>query len=358
MKNLLNGALLILGVLLLAGCWDSSELSEVGFVTVMSIDVDEEDASLYAVSLEMPQIKHDNKDPQGAIKSGTHRSLNHAIYNIGAKAERDIFLGHMKALICGEELLNDSEMFRHALTSLSKDSDVSRMLLVLAADGTGLDIMESDAVDEKLLGAYITNFFHKRNPATSHRQTLDSLKRDFSDGKTVIIPRIEENDEGISFTGAAVMHNYALAGWLDEKELSALSWLNSEAKHLNLDVSDDEHNFAIRIDKYNFHITFYERYRTLYAKIAIDLEGELKDLPHQTNAEQVKLEQKTKERIQSDLEKIVEALYIQMGVDGLNLARELEKNYPHLYSAHVGGGLNIMDVPIVFDINAAIGNAG
>jgi len=358
MKNLLNCVLLLLGMLLLSGCWDSSELSEIGFVTVMSIDVDDEDASRYAVSLEMPQIKHDNKDPGGAIKSGAHRSLNHAIYNIGQETEREIFLGHMKALICGEELLGDAQMFRHALTSLAKDSNVSRTLLVLATDGPAADIIGSDAVDEELLGAYITNFFHKKNPATTHRQTLDSLARHFSNGESVIIPRISESDEGLSFSGAAFMHNYSLAGWLCEDQLSALSWLSADAKQLNLDVSSDDCNFAIRIDDYSSKITFFERYRTLYAKITIELEGELKDLPHQGGIAQKQLEQKASERIQNDLEKVIETLHTQMGVDGLNLARELEKNYPRLYSAHVGGGLNIIDVPIIFNVRTTINNAG
>jgi len=355
MKKLLNGTLLLaIAMMLLTGCWDSSELSEIGFVTLMSIDVDEEDASRYAVSLEMPQIKHDNKAPGGVIKSGAHRSLNHAIYNIGQETEREIFLGHMKVLICGEELLGDAQMFRHALTSLAKDSNVSRTLLVLATDGSAADIIGLDAVDEELLGVYITNFFHKKNPATTQRQTLDSLTRYFSNGESVIIPRISESDEGLSFSGAALMHNYSLAGWLCEEQLSSLSWLSSDAKRLNLNVSSDDCNFAIRIDDYNSKITFFERYRTLYAKITIELEGELKDLPHQSSIAQKQLEQKARERIQNDLEEVIETFHTQMGVDGLNLARKLEKNYPRLYSAHVGGGLNIMDVPIVFNVRATI----
>jgi len=358
MKNLLRAVFLLACMLTLVGCWDGSELSEIGFVTAMSIDIDEDNDNIYAVALEMPQITHENQDPKRTVKSGAHRSLNAAVYNIGSSAERKIFLGHMKVLICGEELLEDAGMFRHVIDTLAKDNDVSRTLLVLAAEGLGSDVMESDTVDENLIGAYIANFFHKKNTQTLNRKTLDCLPRHFSEGTIAIIPRLQTDDNGLTFSGAAVVYGYELKGWLDESELLGLSWLNSKAAYLSLDVDENDYSFGIDISKYKSYITFFEQDRELYAKIIIELEGDLEETPINKNIPKATLEQKAEEHIRNDLKKAFDALYIRMDVDGFGLGRELEKNYPSLYEHHLNTGSSIIDIPIRFDISVKINSMG
>ena len=358
MKNLLRVVLILLSVLVLTGCWDATELSEISFVTAMSIDIDEDNDNIYAVTLEMPQITHESQDPQRAVKSSTHRSLNAAIYNIGASTEREVFLGHMKALICGEELLEDAGMFRHAIDTLAKDSNVSRTLLVLATQGLGSDMMEADTVDENLLGAYIANFFHKNNTQTSNRKTLDCLPRHFSEGTIAIIPRLKADEDGLIFSGAAVVYDYELRGWLDERELLGMSWLNPKAVHYSLDAEHDDYSFGLDISKYKSRITFFEQRGELHALIIIELEGDLEEAPNTENITREILEQRAKEHIQEDIEKAFEALYVRMGVDGFSLGRELEKNYPQLYEQHIRAGSSAMDIPIHFDINVTINGAG
>ena len=358
MRNLLRVASTILCALVLVSCWDGSELSEIGFVTAMSIDIDEDNDNIYAVALEMTQITHESQDPKRAIKSGAHRSLNAAVYNIGASTERQIFLGHMKALICGEELLEDAGMFRHAIDTLAKDSNVSRTLLVLATEGLGSEVMESDTVDENLLGAYIANFFHKKNIQTSNRKTLDCLPRHFSEGTVAIIPRLKADDDGLIFSGAAVAYDYELVGWLDENELLGMSWLNSKAAYLSLGVDSDDYNFGIDISKYRSRIAFIEQRGELHAMIIIELEGDLEESPDTENITREAFEQKAEEHIKSDIQKAFDALYVRMGVDGFSLRRELEKNYPHLYERHLSEGASAMNIPISLNISVNINSTG
>ena len=358
MKRLLKIAAL-LSLLFLTGCWDGSELSNRGFVTAMSIDIDDDADDIYKVSLEMPKIEKNNDNQEKNIKSGTHRSLNNAIYSTDASSEHEIFLGHMKVLIGGEELLKDREMFKHALETLSRDRSISRTLLILAAEGDGSDIIEAESKEEGLIGLYISNFFKKKNPATAHRQTLDSLARYFAEGKTAIIPRVQASDEGFTFSGAAVMSDYELRGWLDEHELKALTWLNNEARHIGLDISGDEYDFSVEISKFKSRFTFFEQDGKLYAEINIKLEGDLQESPHATNISRDALTKKAEESIRNDLTKVYYALYVQMDVDGFNLNRELEKNNPKLHKRHIEyAGLCVMDIPVVFNIEVVIHGTG
>jgi len=360
MANLLKTFALLLSALILVGCWDGSELSDRGFVTTIGIDIDKDtdEIETYKVSLEMPQLTTDNDNPIKDVKTNTHKSLNRAISGAGSSTEHEIFLGHMKALVCGEELLKNGEMFRHVLRTLSGDHNASRTLLVLATKGPGSDVIEAESVEESLLGAYISNFFKKKNPSTAHRQTLDSLSRYFSEGKTAILPRIEASDEGLTFSGAAVMSDYTLRGWLSEEELLALTWLSPEAKHLELDVSSDDHNFHIEVDKHKSRFIFFVEDHELLAKIVIDLEGDLAEVPNTANAGRYIIELKARERIHEDLSKVFHALYVEMGVDGFNLERELEKNYPHLHRRYIKElGINTVDIPILFDVSVVIDGA-
>jgi len=353
------GVLACLCAIFLIGCWDSSELSNRGFVTAISIDIDQDVSDAYSVTLEMPQISGDEPDKGKDIKTGVHRSLNNAIYSSNSSSERDIFLGHMKALVCGEGLLKDRELFKHAMDTLIRDRSVSRTLLVLATPGEGADIIDFESKDESLIGAYISNFFKKRNPSTLHRQTLDSLAKYFAEGQTAIIPRIEAGDEGFTFSGAAVMSDYTLRGWLDEYELRALSWLHDNAKHLEFSIEHEEYVLSIKINKYKSEFDFFELDERLYAKIKIALTGDLEEAPGTKNIDKCLLQRITEDSIRNDIERVHEALYVRMGVDGFNISRELEKKRPNLHRRHIEiGGIDILDMPFVLEIDVMISGTG
>jgi len=222
-----------------------------------------------------------------------------------------------------------------------------------------MDIIEVESDDDSLIGLYISNFFQKRNPSTAHRQTLDSLARYFSEGKTAIIPRVEASDEGLTFSGAAVMSDYELRGWLDECELKALTWLNDEAKHIGFDISGEDYDFNIEISKYKSRFTFFEQGTRLYARISIYVDGDLEEMPHMAEFDKDLLMRKAEDSVREDLKNAYEALYVRMGVDGFNINRELEKSNPYLHRRHiVDAGLCIMDIPIALDINVVIRGEG
>jgi len=348
----------ILAALLLSGCWDSSELANRGFVTSMSIDLDDESENAYKVSLEMPLASSAGSDKlEKNVKSNFHRSLNSAIYGAGVSSDKEIFLGHMKVLIYGEDILSDSEMFKHTLDTLVRDRSVSRTLLILAAKETGADVIEAELEDENLMGIYISDFFRKKNPSTVYRQTLDKLSRYFSQGQVALIPRIEKSDEGVKLSGAAVMSNYTLKGWLDEEELRGLMWVHEG--HHELNIPDTNDHFSINIIKYKSDMSFFERNNRLYAKISIKLDGDIEEAPLNSSIDHNSIIQTAEKNIEDDVKKAYEALYSRMGVDGFSMERALERKNPSLHRTYIEDGtISIMEIPVILDINVTIRSTG
>jgi len=357
MKKPLKILIAIVFALLLCGCWDGTQLDSRGFVTAMSIDTNSE--GNYLVSLEMPKVSKDTSDMEKSVKSNSHRSLNKAVYGVDIYTDNKVFMGHMKIALCGEELLRDREMFKHTLDTLIRDRGISRTLLLLAVEGEGTDIIEADTEDESLIGVYISNFFKKKNLTTFYRQTLDNLTKFFAEGETVIIPRVEAKEEGLEFSGAAVMRDYVLAGWLSEDELRGLMWLSGKAGHHEININDEDDYFSINIDKYKSDLTFFEVDGEVYAVISIKLEGEAEEVSSAVDTDTDLLIQKAKQSIEADINKAYEALYINMGVDGFNMERTLEKKSPNLYRAYIESkSKSVMDIIVLLGIDVGINSKG
>lgn len=347
-----------IATLLLSGCWDSSELSNRGFVTAISIDADEESEHSYKVSVEMPITSRSGADElEKNIISNNHRTLNSAIYNSDTSSEKEIFLGHMKVLVCGKELLGNREMFRHTIGTLIRDRSISRTLLVLASEEAGSDIIEAKLENENLIGIYISDFFKKTGSSNIYRQSLDKLAMYFAEGKVALIPRIEVVDEEVKFKGAAVMKDYQLKGWMDDAQLKGFMWLQSG--HSNLDVADSDESFSLGINKHKADISFLKGEEKVYAKISINLDADIIEAPIETNTDLQSILKKAEKSIENDIRKAYQALYYQMGVDGFNLTRQLEKKNPGLYKAHIQQeNSGVLKMPLVFDINITLRSTG
>ena len=353
-SKFLRAAPFIFTALILSGCWDSAELANRGFVTFMSIDLDEEQEGAYKVSLEMPEISKDGGDkPERTVKTNSHRSLSAAMYGAGASTDKVIFTGHMSALLCGRELLSDREMFKHALDTLIRDRGVSRTLIILAAYGSGEDIAEAGLEDESLMGIYICDFFRKKRPEAAYRQTLDKLSKYLAEGQTAIIPRIEKSDGGIKFSGAAVMADYTLKGFLDEDEFRGLKWLRNGKNKLS--VADKDEYFSIKISKYKSGLNFFETDEGIYARISINVDGNMEEAAFRENTDHEALARKAEKNIEEGIRNAYEALYKRMGVDGFNMARLIEKQNPGFYWEYAEGGtVCVMEILLVFDVSVNI----
>ncbi|MCL2565210.1 MAG: Ger(x)C family spore germination protein [Defluviitaleaceae bacterium] len=356
MRRLIKFFLIANFALFLSGCWDGTQLDNRGFVTAMSIDIEEND---YSISLEMPKVSRNVRDMEKTVKSNTHRSLNNAIYGTDTYTDKEIFMGHMKMILCGEELLEDSAMFKHALETLIKERSISRTVLILAVEGAGADVLEAEIEDENLIGVYISNFFKKNNPTTIYRQTLDNLTKYFAEGEIAIIPRVEISDEKPGFSGAAVMKDYELKGWLTDYELRGLTWLSAKAGRHELDVHDDDEHFSINIDKYKPNLSFFELDDEIYALISIKIEGEIEETQIKGNESTDSIIQKAKSNIEEDIKKAYEALYIRMGVDGFNMERAFERKNPYLYRIFTEDrGKDVMDMTIMIEVDVVVNRTG
>ena len=357
MRGLNKVLFILLAALFLSGCWDGVQLDNRSFVTAMSIDTEEGD---YLVALEMPRVSRDANNMEKSVKSNTHRSLNNAIYGVDAHTDKEIFMGHMKIALLGEELLENAEMLKHTLDTLARDRSISRTLLILAAEGRGADLIEEELEDEILMGVYISNFFGKKNFATLYRQTLDNLTKYFAEGKTAIIPKAEVNENSPVFSGAAVMKDYALKGWLSEDELRGLIWLSNKAGRYNINIHNENEYFSINIDKYKWDMNFFEiGDNMIYAVISIKIEGDIEEAPIIAGKNTDSIIQKAKDSIEADIKKAYEALYIRIGADGLNMERTLEKKNPYLYKKYTEDEYkSIMDITVLLGVDVIINSKG
>jgi len=362
-KKLFNKTTLALAAaaFLLTGCWDNVELENRAFVTAAAID--KNDDGNFKASMEVPKVSSEKSVvTEKTVESNESNSLSKALYGTDNFTDKSIYLGHMKMAVLSEDLLSDEKLFKQAADTLLRDRDISRKLILLSSKKEAADIIEAETDNEKLVGVYIANFYKKNNPSINYRQDLDKITKNFAEDGHAIIPQITLEDKNLKLSGAAVLKDYTLKGWLSDDELNGLLWMYSKAKGTKLEAGNGDKQFVVNIDKYKSDMAFFEQNGIIYANTSITAEVTVDEaseaLLHTDNYTAFIVEE-SKKKITEEVNKAYDALYNNMGVDGFNMESTLKKKEETLHKIYFENmGTTIDKVPVMLDISISINSTG
>ena len=200
---------ILLITLMLSGCWDSVELENRGFALAIEIDTAEE--ARFKFSATLAQSDDENDEDENKALEGEGQTIIEAMHKLDSRSSLDLFLGQVKTVVLGKEVLKDREKFIEAVNFMENCNELDRSLTVLAADGeTGLEY-------------HIVNFYRMapKSGGRSFLQNFESMTADLRATGNTLIPG--------PLPGAYVIKDYELAGELDGDELRGLLWFQSGA---------------------------------------------------------------------------------------------------------------------------------
>lgn len=296
MKNKIYLALvLIILVLPLSGCWDKVELENRGFVISLGVDKLKEDKmnenlktvypNRYKITIGLPKLSSfGSKDGGGGDESKIIRknlapTVPGGMITANENVSERLDFSHTKVIVFGSDLLKDEQLLKEALDGLERVPDINRKILVVATGGEAEKILEAKSGNQPMVGLFVTKFYENNTKmaATTFKENLEKLIRQFRNNGCGIIPRIEIKDEEVSLEGAALIANYKLVGWLEPKDVTQLLFLREEGLGVELLTEFKDILLKFRVLKQDAKFDFSKVNDTLKLTISLNINGEIEE---------------------------------------------------------------------------------
>ncbi len=343
--------------LLLCSCWDKIELENRGFVISLGIDKykkgedaatfeDNAQKNRFTVLMALPNVGAllgtGGKEESKSVKKAANETVSAAMRLIDSYSSQKLYFGQTKVVVLGEELLMDQNLLREAVDALERNRELSRKIIILSSKNSVEDVLKSSAPGEPLMGLFVSDFY-KNNLSSAEmafRQDLESMTRQLRFSGDVLIPQISLEGDGekkdIKLGGTAVIKNYELVGWLDDKQTRGYLWAKENGKGAQVVAEYDNTFIPLRVNKNKAKISLYEENGTIVCHMDIKVKGVIEEyiFANSKISEPQELKALSKvyeDLVRSEVESIFNCFQNEFAVDGFSLQEELRKKNYALY---------------------------
>lgn len=260
-------------IALLTGCWDSRELTDIGFVVAMAIDKGETKNIRVTVQIVNP-INVSSTQGGGSpapLPPTTYSAEGNNVFDatrvLSRKLSRQLHYGHAVVLLVGEELAT-TQGIKKLFDGIERDSEFRpSATMVIARGTTGEEIIKqrtsldnSPAIKIKKMVAETEKAFGE-NIDEKIYQVIQAI---VSSGKEPTITGIQldstNKEDKLMANGIATFKDGKLMRWLDGNESRGFLWVLGRVNStlLTMDWNDQPHTIGIENirTKSSFHSSF------------------------------------------------------------------------------------------------------
>ncbi|MEG0579844.1 MAG: Ger(x)C family spore germination protein, partial [Niameybacter sp.] len=299
-------------------------------------------------------------------------TLGSSVDDLEIKNKNSVSFGHVKALLFGESLLKDPELFKRAMDGLSRDMLIARNVPLLAVNGEAKLASQIENAEQPILGLYIMDYFNNGERATSFfkKQLVGTYIKEMDDTGVSTLPLfhvedIEQNTGDINISGAAVIQNYELVGYLTKEEVRSQLFVEGKIESSPVVVPYSNTLLTYNVKREKSKLKFGDTPEGPWCLIEIEAEGSISEylstgddklIDHQT-IEEVKV------LIAEEIVKQVELGIVkskEMNVDFLGIGEAFYRQKPALWMKYQPTWLatTYQKMPISIGVNVAIQSTG
>lgn len=256
--------ILVLGILVtMTGCWDSVEINQRSFVLGLGADLydpstalegemeegrepaDESDKPKILATFVFPkQVTALSGPSPGETQNVSISSVGENIFiirrHLATRTDTDLFLGHLKVILMGEDLVKNRELFIEFLDGAEKQSAITRRISFGVVEGTAKEALAVSPKLEPNTGQFVTDLLTGadrtgRAPMLDMNQVLISLHTNGN----VLIPKVVAKKDELKVGGSAIIKDFTFVGWLGELETLCTNILQNRVKVYGIDAKVD-----------------------------------------------------------------------------------------------------------------------
>ncbi|MDQ1005278.1 spore germination protein KC [Neobacillus niacini] len=354
MKSIVSNSMKALSItcllICLAGCWNSKELTDFGFLMGVSLDQTDEG------SIELnTQVYRPMETVGGAGTGGgkppyvTIKTVSDSIFD--AARELTLYLGrkaqwsHMRVILIGEQFAKEYDI-GEILDYFYRDHEARLTMLVIIVKGKAADYWEQKPFIERSMSQQLLTIIEMGSATsgkTKSAKLLDIALQLNSKVKTVLIPYIEptkEQPKTLYSSGAAIVHKGKMVDYLSSSEVQRILMLTNEYKGgiiefpcMNEDSEKKKKKETLETLSIKTKVSpqFTENPPTIKMLTKIEaLVGELRCSSIKDEKELKKLEDHIKKLKKEEIEVLIQR-FQEKKVDVLGIGNNLYQQNPHLW---------------------------
>ncbi|MGN8646828.1 Ger(x)C family spore germination protein [Gracilibacillus sp. HCP3S3_G5_1] len=341
-------------VVLLTGCWDVKELTEIGIVTAMAIDKDE-DSGEYMLTAQYlrPSAESTFAPSQGEpylIISVTGRSISEMLRKTSHKLDRDGFYAHNKVVIVSEEVAKEGLL--PLFETFQREQLVrSYVWLGVTKNTTAKSVLEKQKNSiSKISADFLSSLFENAEHETVSFNLLKLYKQSLRQGQNPVLGVVtfdqsESEEVDVHLSGGAAFNKDKLVGYMSEIETMAYNWIvptndnnqegtftfpYKEDNYVTLKVIDVHSNIKPKvINERDISFTI-----EIKQKVKITEQQELKKTETRKEIVEVveKFEKQTEKEIEAHVGKVIAKAQEEFQSDIFGFGASLRNRYPKVWN--------------------------
>ncbi|MGE5626800.1 MAG: Ger(x)C family spore germination protein [Solirubrobacterales bacterium] len=358
-KKTLAATMLI--CILFTGCFDRVEIDKRSFISTIGIDAGEDIGNLdelkkieqnkssKEVDLKRISVTYGAPDISklGPQKSAASKdiyvttdavTMEDALDKAASKISRNINYGHIKLLVLSSELLEHPDVMREIIDYLQRQPSLNKMMYVLIAQGKAEEYVKFKPEMEQNIETYISGLIQNadRN-STILPVTLNEMLIKLNENENAIMPSLkyDEDKKELMLSGAGVIKNYKLMGYLSQNQTTIIEMLHGKLKGGKESIYIEGHPIDISIEDAKRKITVNNENNKLNFNIDVYLEGQVKG--YYVGGKPItkdyinSIEDNLSKGIKDECEEVIKITQSKFMVDPIGFREALEKYHPSIW---------------------------
>ncbi|MFC0469652.1 Ger(x)C family spore germination protein [Halalkalibacter kiskunsagensis] len=348
--------IIVICLLLVTGCWDRKELTEIGIVAAIAIDKDPDTGEYEITSQFLRPSAESTQTPSPErpflLVTTTGKTIFEAMRNANQTTDRKGFFAHNKVIVISEEIAKEGLV--PIMDPFQRGKEIRGYVWLCIAKGTeAKKILEikSDNI-ARIPANYLNSLIDNAENNAATINILTFMKETLGEGKDPVagvlsIDKIETKPfERVKLTGGAVFQKDILKGFLNERETEGYHWLTGdgpadtgaislpsvreEGKYVTVEVLDVSSKITPEVNGENqisFTIDVTEKGRLTEQQTT----GQFDDRQQQVDYLR-EIEEENKKRIEEEIDIVVKKAQQDFQADIFGFGRALSKEYPDVWN--------------------------
>ncbi|BAU28329.1 spore germination protein [Aneurinibacillus soli] len=356
-------AVLFVWILVITGCWDRTEIEDIGIVTGIAIDQPEK-MDKQGKDNKKIDLTHNIVIPQAA--AGKSAGSKKAYANVTTKTE-SVFEGirqvstvtgnspsyeYLKVLAISEDIARAHNL-QELLNFFLRNTEARRTVKVVIVQGKAKDVLDKHPIIENNPAVNLSDIVEnsKKVIQVTPEVTLGDVSKRLTSQRSLVIPRVMVVKDKAQMSGAAVIKgkNAKMIGTLTPEEVGGLSLLRGEVKNgivkgktakgkfLVFEVDRIQHQIQSEVEKEQVHFTLRINVKGKLREDNVMAEDDFDEKVLQ-EAERViqnqleKLTQRTLRKTQKELKVDVIGFGKELSIENHQVWKKYEQNWDEAFS--------------------------
>ncbi len=361
--------ILVLCSILITGCWGIMEIEERGFILSLGIDKvsdgDERDNNKYEISIVNPDTaeSEEGKVLKSTVLSTKGSSFNIGIMNLMEKYSKMLNYEHTQVFLLGQSLLEDEEMVKSILDTLTRDRQFHTSMLIhmIPKPYKVGDVLNTVPKTKELTTFYIKGITDHELQSARIGKILfhDFIKLISSTDGDAVIPIITPYEDEVKVSGMGILKDYRFIGKLDQDETIAYRWCDNRVKGGVIEAEGPGYNptFIYRKFKRKIKLEKVENDK-VYLKYIMKAQGAVEEYTLDgrliDNGVIKKLEEQMEEYMKSQCIALIKKMQEEYKADLIGVRDYLSKFHPQLYERVSGEFDEFFQNKLEIDVDISI----